>query len=276
MFFRRKKKEESNLQETNKKDLIIDTRNFDKFISIIQDICGADLKPKYNTIFERLEIFAKNRQIPSFDKIIDLMKTDSNLKQDILNLITVNETYFYRELPQLKEVINYAKTLNNPKILCAPCSSGDEVYSLCMLAVENNLRNVSLLGIDINSEAINECIEGRYNERHLHRLNSEQKNKFFINKNGMFEIKKNILPKYEFKIVNIFDDEMLKIGTFDIILSRNMMIYFDDEFKLKCVKILHKLLNQNGRLYAGHADLIPDTEIYQKVYESGVSYYKKI
>lgn len=276
MFFRKKKSNEINLKEENRKKLVVDTKDFDKFIQLVQETSGADLQPKYDTIFERLELFAKNRGIASFSQIINMMKTDINLKQDIFNLITVNETYFYRELAQLKEIINYAKTTNNPKILCAPCSTGDEVYSLCMLAVENNLKNIDIMGIDINSQAILKSVEGKYSQRHLHRLSQEQKNRFFTYENDEFKIKKNLLPKCEFKIINIFDNNMLKIGNFDIILSRNMMIYFNDEFRLKCIKILHKLLKENGRLYAGHADLVPDTEIYKKVYENGISYYEKI
>lgn len=273
MFFRKKVK---NFEQKPKEDIIVDTSNFDEFIKLIQTISGADLKPKYNTIFERLEMFAKNRQIPSFNKIIDMIKTNVELRQDILNLITVNETYFYRELAQLQEVISYAKTLKHPKILCAPCSSGDEVYSLCMLSIENGLKDISFMGIDINSEAISECITGIYNERHLHRLNESQKSRFFTKTKDMYEIKKTSLPKCEFKIANIFGDEMSKLGTFDIILSRNMMIYFNDEFKLKCIQVLYKLLNDNGRLYAGHADLIPSTNIYKKIYENGVAYYEKV
>ena len=59
---------------------------------------------------------------------------DRNLRQEILNLITTNETYFYRELAQLQAAIYYARDLDNVRILSAPCSTGDEVYSLAMLA----------------------------------------------------------------------------------------------------------------------------------------------
>lgn len=54
-----------------------------------------------------------------------------------------------------------------------------------------------------------------------------------------------------------------------------MMIYFDDDFRLKCVERLHKLLKPDGRLYAGHADLVPYTPAYEKRFSNGTTYYLK-
>ena len=68
---------------------------------------------------------------------------------------------------------------------------------------------------------------------------------------------------------------MFNLGKFDIVLSRNMMIYFDDEFRLKCVERLHRMLKPEGRLYAGHADLVPYTPLYNKRFSHGATYYER-
>ena len=86
----------------------------------------------------------------------------------------------------------------------------------------------------------------------------------------------DFLPRCEFSVVNIFDDSIYRLGKFDIILSRNMMIFFDEEYKLKTVERFHKILNDDGRLYAGHADLVPYTPLYKKLISSNVSYYVKV
>ena len=254
-----------------------DMDGFNEFMSTIKTLCGVDLEPKRDITLQRVSIFAKNRQIKSFKDLVSMIRFDTLLRQDLLNLVTVNETYFYRELAQLKDVIYYAKELGEARILCAPCSSGDEVYSLAMLAYEFGLKqcDIQLTGIDINSEAIQACNAGSYGERSLHRLSEFQKERFFTKKDDKFFIKKEILPRCEFKILNVFDDAMFNLGKFDIVLSRNMMIYFDDAFRLKCVERLHKLLKPEGRLYAGHADLVPYTPLYTKRFSNGATYYER-
>ena len=254
-----------------------DMDGFNEFMSTIKTLCGVDLEPKRDITLQRVSIFAKNRQIKSFKDLVSMIRFDTLLRQDLLNLVTVNETYFYRELAQLKDVIYYAKELGEARILCAPCSTGDEVYSLAMLAYEFGLKqsDIQLTGIDINSEAIQACSVGYYGERSLHRLSEFQKERFFTKKDDKFFIKKEILPRCEFKILNVFDDAMFNLGKFDIVLSRNMMIYFDDTFRLKCVERLHKLLKPEGRLYAGHADLVPYTPLYTKRFSNGATYYER-
>ncbi|MDL0089685.1 CheR family methyltransferase [Campylobacter gastrosuis] len=254
-----------------------DMDGFDEFMQNIKIFCGVDLSSKREITLQRLGAFAKNKQIKTFKEIASLIRYHSETRQDLLNLITVNETYFYRELPQLKDVITYANDLPDARILCAPCSSGDEAFSLAMLASEIGMdaRRLSVVGVDINSEAITQANSGIYNERNLHRLSSFQKERFF-NKNGdKYEIKKQNLARCEFKIVNVFDDLIFNLGKFDIILSRNMMIYFDDAFRLKCVERLHKMLKDYGRLYTGHADLVPYTPLYEKRFSNGASFYEK-
>ncbi|MCD8213236.1 MAG: protein-glutamate O-methyltransferase CheR [Campylobacter sp.] len=279
MFFRKNKI----LSKQETADIIVtqtptDMDGFNEFMNTIKTLCGVDLEPKRDITLQRLGIFAKDRRIQTFKDIVGMIRYDSELRQDILNLVTVNETYFYRELPQLKDVINYAKRLGDARILCAPCSSGDEAYSLAMLAYENDIPQsaLTILGIDINSQAIKSCMDSLYNDRSLHRLDTFQKEKFFIKESDKFAVKKAILAECEFKILNIFDDAIFNLGKFDIILSRNMMIYFDDIFRLKCVERLHRLLREHGRLYTGHADLVPYTPLYAKQFSCGISYYERV
>ena len=254
-----------------------DMDSFNEFMNVIKTLCGVDLEPKRDITLQRITIFIRDRQIKSIKDLVSMIRYNSSLRQDILNLVTVNETYFYRELPQLKDVIYYAKELGGARILCAPCSTGDESYSLAMLAYEMGFKQheISIVGIDINSEAIASCQNGIFSERSLHRLSDFQKERFFTKVDDKFKIKKENLPRCEFKILNVFDDAIFNLGKFDIVLSRNMMIYFDDDFRLKCVERLHKLLKPDGRLYAGHADLVPYTPACEKRFSNGTTYYLK-
>ncbi|MBR8464935.1 protein-glutamate O-methyltransferase CheR [Campylobacter sp. faydin G-140] len=275
MLFRKNNTEEQ-VQESAPQ-VPTDKDGFDEFMDTIRVVCGVDLEPKRDITLQRLGAFARDRRIKKFKELAQIIRYNNDTRQDILNLVTVNETYFYRELPQLKDAVSYAKDLGAVRILCAPCSSGDEVYSLAMLAYESgmNLANLSIVGIDINSQAIASCKNAVYNERSLHRLDAYQKERFFTKDGDKFIIKKHMFPHCEFKILNVFDDAIFSLGKFDIILSRNMMIYFDDEFRLKCVERLHKLLKDYGRLYTGHADIVPYTDLYTKQFSLSTSYYAK-
>ncbi|WP_349644338.1 protein-glutamate O-methyltransferase CheR [Campylobacter sp. RM15925] len=279
MFFDKFKKvsPSDNLQESKATPLPSDMKGLDKFIQNIKSICGVDLESKKETIKQRVANFAQAHSIETFELLSTRIIVDRVLRQEVLNLITINETYFYRELAQLQAAIYYAKERGFTRILCAPCSTGEEVYSLGILANSNllNLSEISIVGIDINSEAIDKCREATYSERSLHRLNDNQKNIYFDKVDDRFKIKKELLPRSEFSVVNIFDDSLFKLGKFDVIFSRNMMIYFDEDYKLKTIERFHKILNDDGRLYTGHADLVPYTSLYKKIIISGASYYVK-
>lgn len=277
IFFRRNKHKQTQIEQP-KEAIKVDTSKLTLLIDYIREVCGVDLISKKETLSQRFILFCQPLGIRNFDELISKMQTDTKTKQDVINLITVNETYFYRELPQLKFIINYIKSLNKQvRILSAPCASGEEIYSLAIMAKEANiLTNIKLLGIDINSQAIKRCYEGLYSQRSLHRLELDIIKKYFKQNDEMYEIQRRLLPETEFEVINIFDNSFLSYEPFDIILSRNMMIYFDKTYKLKAVEIFHKLLKEDGKFFAGHADLIPETNFFKKSLKDGVNYYKKV
>ncbi|PAF42987.1 protein-glutamate O-methyltransferase CheR [Helicobacter sp. 11S03491-1] len=279
MFFRKKEKEITKDKKSIPTPLPDDESGLIEFIDTIKKTSGVDLRPKQEVIKERLGNFAQVHHISSFKALNDKILSDHLLRQETLNLITVNETYFYRELLQLEGAIGFAKTLQkNIRILSAPCSSGEEVYSIGMLAYEMglNLNQIKIYGIDINSDAIEKSLQGLYSSRSLHRLNDNLKSKFFDVVGNDFKIKKRLLPECEFRQMNIFDENFLNLGTFDIVFSRNMMIYFDATYRLKTIQRFHKILNTHGRLYVGHADLIPNTDLFNKNMADRIIYYQKL
>lgn len=273
MFNKNKKytiNEEKNIQFMHNSD------EFDSLINKIRMICGIDLEVKKNTISTKLIKFATLNNISSFKELERQIDFDQKLKQELFDLITVCETYFYRELKQLKELIYIMKA--NPSlrnILVAPCSSGEEVYSILILANEEGIFNINIIGIDINAQIIQNAQKGVYSKRSLLNLNSYLKDRYFNEEDGKYKIIQHLFyPK--FKVVNVFSKEFLELGKFDIIISRNMMIYFNEEYKFRLVDIFSKMLNFNGLFFAGHADLVPLHPSLQKEYSSTCTYYKKI
>lgn len=278
MFFRKKEKEPIIEQKEELIPLACDEDGLLEFIQTVKKISGVDLSPKQDVIKHRLSYFAQAHHIATFRELSHKILGDSLFRQETLNLVTVNETYFYRELLQLEVAVDFAKTLQGDiRILSAPCSSGDEVYSIGMLIAEAgiNVQRVKIYGVDINSNAIKQSQEGIYSERSLHRLNDEIKKRFFDPVGKNFKIRTALLPKCEYKLVNIFDERFLELGVFDIIFSRNMMIYFDEAYRLKTIERFYKVLKDDGRMYVGHADLIPNSLLFEKNMLGRVVYYQK-
>lgn len=278
MFFRKKEKEPIIEEKEDLVPLACDEDGLCEFIETIKKISGVDLTPKQDVIKHRLSYFAQAHRIATFRDLSHKILVDALFRQEALNLVTVNETYFYRELLQLEVAVDFAKTLQGEiRILSAPCSSGDEVYSIGMLIAQAgiNVERVKIYGVDINSDAIKQSQEGIYSERSLHRLDNELKKRFFDPVGKDFKIRTKLLPKCEYKLSNIFDEEFLELGVFDIIFSRNMMIYFDEAYRLKTIERFYKVLKDNGRMYVGHADLIPTSPLFEKNMLGRVVYYQK-
>ncbi len=278
MFFSnwRKKKQEPT---PKKQEVHFDFKNneLEELIEYLKEKCGIDLEPKKDVLLKKLGIFCQNKNIASFKKLLNRIQQDEELMQDLVNLVTVNETFFYRELAQLEDAIAYISSIKHEvKILCAPCSSGEEAYSLAFLAKDANQNNIQLTGIDISSKAIEEANKGLFSERSLHRLDARNKALFFNKIGNKYSVKKESILDIEFKVFNIFDDEFLSLGRFDIIFSRNMMIYFNEQFKQKAIKRFHEMLYKKGRLYTGHADLVPQNRYFKKVIQNNIYFYEKI
>lgn len=248
-----------------------------EFIKIINEISGIDLNDKRNILALKLSKFVLSHNVKTFSDFLNKLKINRQLRQDTLDFVTIGETYFLRELAQLKEIIFYAKSLEKRvNILSAPCSSGEEVYSLAILGAQNFLKEMTILGIDINSNVVEKAKVGNYQGRTLQRLSEGEKRRYFIEQdNNTFSINKNELCTCKFELCNVFDDRFLRLGKFDIIASRNMIIYFDHDSKIKLMERFHKILSDNGRLYVGNADLIPETEFFKKVFSPRGTYYER-
>ncbi len=192
-------------------------------------------------------------------------KKDEKVIQALLNAVTVNETYFWREHEQftlLTQTILPRLILSQKRIriLVAPSSSGEEVYSIMMAISEEKTlleqAEFEIIGIDIDSAMIQTARQGVYGKRSIEKLPPSYLQSYFEPyQEGYFRIIPEFREAATFLTANIFDPDLPhKLGTFDIIFSRNMLIYFDMNDKRRCFDIFAKLLKIGGYLFLGHAD----------------------
>jgi chemotaxis protein methyltransferase CheR len=277
MFFRKKSITKDIVEKSSIKEEF-STFGFNDILHYIKRDTGVDLFIKKNIIETRLKLFCEERNINSFKRLYDEIQYKNDLREELINLLTVNETYFFREEKQLQEAIDFAQSIDGSvSILCAPCASGEEVYTLSMLMSEKfgSLKKFNIVGIDINSEAIKKAKQGIYSSRSLHKLSDSLKNKYFSIEGDMYKVKKDLFPSVEFTQLNIFENSFINLGSFDIVFSRNMLIYFDDDFRVAAMERFAQLLKSNGRLFLGHADIVPQNSWLRKYGFGSNRYYSK-
>ena len=180
-------------------------------------------------------------------------------KQKLIDYLTTNETFFYREFKQITELVNLVKTINsNVNILCAPSATGEEPYSIAIALLEAGViqKSFHITGIDINSDALEKAHKAVYGQRNVRNLTQEIIHKYFIHDGTHYILKDSVKQHTTFKLSNLFDNSFQSLGKFDFIFSRNMLIYFDKETKLKAKDILENMRKDNTHeIFFGHADM---------------------
>jgi chemotaxis protein methyltransferase CheR len=252
-----------------------DFSDFKKVTNFIYEQSGITDLDKRALTSSRVQQYAMSQDIYTTDDFLNKMKTDRDFYQEIIYIATVNETFFLRELKELEWLVEYIKKENRViKILSMPSSSGEEIYSiLLMLSTSGfDIDKINIVGYDINSHAISQAISGEYDEHSLHKIDMQMRDKYFDSVQNHFQIISSLRAKPEFVQKNIFDlvDEREK---YDIVLSRNMFIYFDDEKRALALDIIVNLLKPNGIYIKGHADYIKG---HQKLENIEYGIYKKV
>jgi len=237
-----------------------DFEDIEDLILYFKNETGIDFFNKKEITKNKVKNFCRRREIYSFCELLEKLKTDRSLTQELIDCLTVNETYFFRETPQIEDMIQKAKALGfKAEILCAPSSSGEEPYTIAIMMLEAGFKpqDFHIVGIDISEKIINRAKEAKYGKRSLHRVSEPLKVKYFKKVDDKYILKDMVKNCVSFRCINIFDKSLENLRKFDFIFSRNMMIYFDKETKIKAKNILQKLLKRGDEsIFFGHADMV--------------------
>lgn len=245
----------------NKKNEVIveDYNDVSPIAQYFKNETGVTFDKQTTILKSKVTTFCKQRCINSYGELLDKIKYDKELKQALIDYLTTNETFFYREFKQIEELVTLVKKENKKvDILCAPSATGEEPYSIAIALLEAGVppSNFHIVGIDINQDAINRAKEALYRERNVRNLSPQIIDRYFTKDNNLYVLRESIKAHVSFKVINLFDISFRSIGKFDFIFSRNMLIYFDKETKLKAKEILESMRkNQNQEIFFGHADL---------------------
>jgi chemotaxis protein methyltransferase CheR len=218
----------------------------------------------------RLLPVARNNGLESMDALVSSLRLrpQEGLMRDITEAMTTNESYFFRDthpfdqfrqhtLPALMKARAGQKRI---RIWCAACSTGQEPYSLAMILKEDAAKlmgwRIEILATDLSREVLDQARQGMYNQFEVKRgLPASMLGKYFKQVGNNWQIDAEIRSMVSYQEFNLLDS-MIRLGKFDIIFCRNVLIYFDQATKSMVLDNIAGLLPEDGVLYLGGTETI--------------------
>ncbi|NEO72077.1 CheR family methyltransferase [Moorena sp. SIO3H5] len=253
----------------------------------------ADQDNLIETILVRIK-FLKFGSPESYYQLLESSNIESNQEwQKLVILLTNTETYFWRDkgqfntlkdyiIPKIIQQQNDHKTI---RICSAGCSTGEEPYSLAILIhkIIPDLENwkVKILGIDINKYALETAKKGIYSSWSFRNINPDIKRDYFRVINNSYHIDDRIKKMVTFKRVNLvndsFNNQNYDLKYLDLLICRNVFIYFDSSAKAKVLDKFYDTLKPLGYLLTGHAELYGHnlSKFQTKVFPESLVYQRK-
>jgi len=252
--------------------MVLSDELFDKFVKMIYKKTGIfyEYNKKYY-VEKRIEKRAEIFDMDSLNEYYIMLKFSEDTSEfyKLINDLTVNETYFFRDFPQLR---NFAEDVlpkfekenqdrKKVKIWCAACSTGEEAYTLSIILLEMFDKpeewEIQILASDINSEVLQSAKIALYEKRAVKDVPPVYLEKYFTNRQDKYLVNHNVRKLVSFRRINLMDEEALNnINGCDFIFCRNCLIYFDDESRKSVLSSFYKSLNPGGYVFLGHSESV--------------------
>ncbi|WP_428240291.1 CheR family methyltransferase [Gynuella sp.] len=248
---------------TNYKPPALTDEEFKLFRQMIYDVAGISLSnAKKALVAARLLKRVKYFGMASYREYFVLLKTPGNDElQNAVDMLTTNETFFFREKKHF-EFLQHQILPNwhsgNKRIWSAASSSGEEAYSLAMTLSEYALTDKwEIVGTDISTRVLNTARKAQYPMSRSRDIPLNYLKKYCLkgigSQEGTFLIQPVLSRKVSFLHANL-KQNLTRLGRFDVIFLRNVMIYFNNDTKRQVLALLLQQLNPGGFLMIGHSE----------------------
>ncbi|WP_319781197.1 protein-glutamate O-methyltransferase CheR [Maridesulfovibrio sp.] len=277
----------------------ITQKEFLELRDIIYELSGIYLQDNRKFLIEnRFAPRLSELEFKSYSDYLDYLKKHPKGKTEELmmltELITTNETSFFRDNSQLKVFRNFTlkKIIDEGiksgrreiKIWSAGCSSGEEPYTLSMIlheALKDDIRKwrIMITANDISSNVLKMAEKGIYTRYSLRTTPPYIISKYFEDRgNDVFRIKPEIKRLVRFGKINLnLDRDLKRIPRSHVVFCRNVIIYFDKKMKIRVLNGFHHNLLDNGHLYVGHSEALHAvTDKFKPKQHAGTITYHKI
>ncbi len=253
-------------------DLRMTDAEFRMFAELLRRRCGLHFSVDARFLFEkRVARRLRELDLTSFSSYHYQIRSGSPGSSEFARLVdelTTNETYFFRERSQLRALLNEiipevlargrAGSGGPVKIWSAGCSSGEEPYSIVMLAMEAGFTpgvDFRVYAADISTKVLRKARQGDYREASFRETESFFRRKYFTEKDNVWHISDEVKKHVDFFHLNFTDRSKTGlVAPMDVILCRNVIIYFNAETKQDVIGTFYEKLRPGGYLLLGHAE----------------------
>lgn len=235
---------------------------FLRFKKRIASLINLDLTNYKNKQMERrINSLMHKNGIENLGKYAEILIIDGHKREEFLNMLTINVSEFFRNSNKFDELATiylpelFNKSKNNIKIWSAGCSIGAEIYSVCMILDKmGKLNNAELVASDFDQKILEKARSGLYNQLEMGTVPDGYKKYFTKIDDNTYQVDKKFTSKIRFQKQDLLNSRFEK--GFDLILCRNVVIYFTDEAKDKLYKSFYESLNDGGILFIGSTERI--------------------
>lgn len=249
---------------------------FAKLRKIIYDRSGIHFQDTKKYVLEsRLGRRLQELEFNTYDEYIMFLTVGpyrDDEFQEMFNRITINETSFFRNEPQLEvfekqilpELLERRAGAKRIRVWSAACSSGEEPYTLAMmlhrtLGVRLSDWRIEILGTDISEKILQTAAKGEYTNYSIRTTSPLIVERYFKKNGPLFTIDPTIRSMVTFEKHNLKDKMAAKRhGVWDVIFCRNVLIYFDKAMKEQVINTFAEQLAADGTLFIGHSETLRD------------------
>ena len=275
--------------------MAISDKDFEQLRDFIYNLCGMYFHTTKKYFLEsRLTRRMEATSTKTYQDYYLLLKSPRGSEElkFLMDEITTNETYFFRNVPQLAaletkllpEIVEIKNKMGFRKlrIWSAASSSGEEAYTMAMILLEkraNLLKDwiIEIIGTDINETVIAQAKEGVYNAYSVRNIPDLYKRKYIREDNGKFILSPDVKKFVTFNKLNLYEDsKMIFMKSFDFIFCANVLIYFDTASKSKVVQHFYNNLQPYGYFFVGQSESLHGVnDKFKTVHFPGGFGYKK-
>lgn len=248
--------------------LELSNQEFNRVRHMVYEYCGINLQEgKEALVRARLMKRLRSLKMQSFSDYLDYVESEKSGLEfvQLIDVLTTNKTSFFRESQHfnfIQKVVIPEIEGRNVKWWSAGCSSGEEAVTLAITfneTIQNHGNTLAkILGTDISTGILKTAKEGRYGHDKLQGMPREFLKKYFhptIGEENSYQVSPGIMKMIKYGRLNLLEPWPLK-GPFQMIMCRNVMIYFDKDTQERLVSRFHGLLDPGGYLFIGHSESV--------------------
>ena len=256
------------IDNTDQAEQELSPKIFLRYCDLIYDVAGIKLGAQKESLLKaRVSKRMRTLGMNCFEEYLSHIENDTSGTEivELLNAISTNVTYFFRERAHfdvlgetLTKLYNAGQT--SIRIWSAACSSGEEPYTMAIMVRESlpESADVKILATDISTKVLQRAKSGIFDYKSMEKMPDKYMSKYFTRITEADAVKyqasDSLRKLITFSRINLAKPPFAMRGPFDVVFCRNVMIYFDNEVRRGLLSEIERLLNPKGLLMVGHAE----------------------